>query len=313
MKVIFCGTPEIAVYSLNALLEARFDVVAVITSPDKPAGRGQNIAISEVKRYALEKGLKIFQPEKLKNPEFLSEIAELKADIQVVVAFRMMPQLLWAMPKYGTINLHTSLLPDYRGAAPINHVIINGEKQTGVTVFKLNENIDEGDVYARQTVDILPNDTAGTLHDKLMVIGAKLLVDTVKKIEQGTVKPIKQDDMLSNRNGELHLAPKIFKEDCRINFNQPAQKVLNFIRGLSPYPAAFTQLPDGQILKIFNGNIDDRHPDTQTSQGSSPQQMAIANGKMLFQCQDNCLSATDVQLSGKKKMQIHDFLRGFRS
>ncbi|MDR2511449.1 MAG: methionyl-tRNA formyltransferase [Bacteroidales bacterium] len=309
MKIIFYGTPEIAVYSLKTLLEAGLNVVAVVTSPDKPAGRGQNITISNVKRYALEKNLKILQPEKLKNPEFLSEIAKLEADIQVVVAFRMMPQLLWAMPKYGTINLHTSLLPDYRGAAPINHVIINGEKQTGVTVFKLNENIDEGDVYACQTVDILPNDTAGTLHDKLMAIGANLLVNTLKKIEQGSIETIKQDDMLVHRSGELHRAPKIFKEDCCINFNQPAQKVLNFIKGLSPYPSAFTQLPDGQILKIFDANIDDSHfHKAQTLQG----QMTIANGKMFFQCQDNSLSVTDVQLSGKKRMKINDFLRGFR-
>ncbi len=248
------GTPDFAVYPLKKLVEAGIQVVGVVTNPDKPAGRGQNIQESAVKKYALEAGLKILQPEKFRNEEFLKELAALKADLQLVVAFKMLPEVVWDMPPLGTVNLHASLLPDYRGAAPINWVIINGEKHSGVTTFLLKHEIDSGNVIFQEKVDIPEDMTAGELHDELMVKGADLLLRTVRAIENGEYPLVDQSNLLQGREA-IH-APKIFKEDMRIDWNRPLDVIYNHIRGLSPYPAAWTEIRNCSTgiviaLKIF--------------------------------------------------------------
>lgn len=303
MKILFMGTPEFAVASLKALLEAGFDIVGVVTAPDKPAGRGQKIHESAVKKYALEKGLKILQPFKLKDPAFLEELSSLKADLQIVVAFRMLPELVWNMPSKGTINLHASLLPQYRGAAPINWAIINGEKQSGVSTFFLKQEIDTGDILFSEQVKIEDNNTAGDLHDKLMEIGAGLLVKTAKAIEAGKYKEIGQASM-----GEINLrsAPKIFREDCKIDWKQPVKKVFDLIRGLSPYPAAFCILQD-KTLKIFKAEI------IESALMKQPGTFQTDNKTFLkFACKDGFVSVLDVQMEGKRRMNIEEFLRGIR-
>ncbi len=295
------GTPDFAVASLDALVRANFDVVAVVTAADKPAGRGQKLSESAVKKYAVEKNIPVLQPEKLKNPEFLAQLKSFNADLQVVVAFRMLPEVVWAMPSKGTINLHGSLLPQYRGAAPINHAIINGEKESGVTTFFLTHEIDTGDIIQSASVAIESTDTAGDLHDKLMNVGASLLVKTVTAIAEGNYQeqPQPQSDVLKH-------APKIFKEDCKVDWNKPSLEVFNFIRGLSPYPTAFTLLND-KTLKIFKVDIEEKEP-------------AIAAGGFLtdgktflkFATKDGFIKLQDIQYEGKKRMQIEDFLRGMR-
>ena len=303
MKIIFMGTPDFAVASLKALLDAEFDIVGVITAPDKPAGRGQKINESAVKKYALDKGLKILQPLKLKDPAFLEELRELKADIQVVVAFRMLPELVWTMPPPGTINLHASHLPQYRGAAPINWAIINGEKESGVSTFFLKQEIDTGDILFSERVKIENADTAGDLHDKLMNIGAGLLVKTVKAIEAGKYKEIAQE---ATGETDLRTAPKLFREDCRIDWNQPVKKVYNLIRGLSPYPAAFCLLQD-KTLKIFKAEA------TVTAHAEKSGTFLTDNKTYLqFACQGGLISVLELQLEGKKKMKVDEFLRGVR-
>ena len=247
MRIVFMGTPDFAVASLAALIEAGFDVVGVITAPDKPAGRGQKINESAVKKFAIAHQIKVLQPEKLKNEDFLNELAALKADIQIVVAFRMLPEVVWNMPPKGTINLHASLLPQYRGAAPINWAIINGEKESGVSTFFLKQEIDTGDILFAEKVAIDESMTAGDLHDKLMDIGAKLLVKTVNAVSENQYKEISQDHLDAT---SLKHAPKIFKETCAINWDQSNEQVFNLIRGLSPYPTAFTQFMD-KGLKIY--------------------------------------------------------------
>jgi methionyl-tRNA formyltransferase len=251
------GTPEFAVTSLEELLESGCDVVGVVTAPDKPAGRGQVITEPEVKKFAAARGIKVLQPEKLKDAEFLAQLKALNADLQVVVAFRMLPEVVWNMPPKGTINLHASLLPQYRGAAPINWAVINGETETGVTTFFLKHEIDTGDILFTEKVSVPENFTAGDLHDKLMHKGAGLLVKTVKAIESGRYK--EQPQVHLAENAELKHAPKIFKEDCRVNWDKPMANVYNHIRGLSPYPTAFTTL-NGKTLKIFNGVKDFTEP-----------------------------------------------------
>jgi len=303
MRIVFMGTPEFAVASLDALVKAGFDVVGVITAPDKPAGRGQKLSESAVKQYAVANGLQVLQPEKLKNPEFLAELKALNADLQVVVAFRMLPEVVFSMPPKGTINLHASLLPNYRGAAPINWAIINGEAQSGVTTFFLKQDIDTGDVLFSESVTIKPDDTAGDLHDKLMAVGAELLVKTVKAIESGDYKEQPQDAMTAD--GELKHAPKIFKEDCLVDFNQPAEQVYNRIRGLSPYPTAHTLL-NGKLLKIFKVELLPGEP------GISAGGFLTDNKTYLkFACTDGLISVTDIQLEGKKRMGVEEFLRGY--
>lgn len=301
MKIVFMGTPDFAVASLDALVKADFDIVAVVTAPDKPAGRGQKLNESAVKKYALANGIPILQPEKLKNEEFLAELRSYAADLQVVVAFRMLPELVWKMPAKGTINLHGSLLPQYRGAAPINHAIINGERETGVTTFFLKQEIDTGDIILSDHIPINDDDTAGDVHDKLMVLGANLVVKTLKAIEQNEIieQPQPQGDILKH-------APKIFKEDCKIDWNNSSQVVYNLIRGLSPYPTAFTFLND-KTLKIFKVEIENKTP-------------AIVAGGFLtdgktflkFATQDGFITLLDIQYEGKKRMLIADFLRGMR-
>ena len=301
MKIVFMGTPDFAVASLDALVQANFDVVAVVTAPDKPAGRGQKLNESAVKKYAVEKGIPVLQPEKLKNPEFIEELSAYQADLQVVVAFRMLPEMVWNMPPKGTINLHGSLLPQYRGAAPINHAIINGEKESGVTTFFLKHEIDTGDTILSESTPIGDDETAGELHDKLMAIGANLIVKTLKAIEANEVQeqPQLQSETLKH-------APKIFKDDCKIDWNNTSQTVHNLIRGLSPYPTAFTFLND-KTLKIFKAEIEDK-------------ESAIVAGGFLtdgktylkFATKDGFIKLLDIQYEGKKRMLIEDFLRGMR-
>lgn len=304
MRIVFMGTPEFAVASLDALLTSGFNVVGVVTAPDKPAGRGQKISESAVKKYATDHGLKILQPVKLKDPQFISELRELEADLQVVVAFRMLPEVVWSMPAKGTINLHASLLPQYRGAAPINWAIINGEAETGVTTFFLKHEIDTGDILLSESVTIENTDTAGDLHDKLMATGAGLLVKTVKALEQNTFQETPQE--IASEGQELKHAPKIFKDDCEINFNQEVQKVYNHIRGLSPYPAAFTKFKD-KTLKIYNADIEMKEP------GIVPGGFLTDEKTYLkFACLDGFIVATDVQLEGKKRLLAEEFLRGLR-
>lgn len=295
------GTPDFAVASLKALLDNGMNVVGVITAPDKPAGRGQKVSESSVKKYAEEKGLKILQPLKLKDPEFLSDLKSLNADLQVIVAFRMLPEVVWNMPPKGTVNLHGSLLPQYRGAAPINWAIINGETETGVSTFFLKQEIDTGDLLFSERVQIGQDDTAGTLHDKLMETGAGLLVRTVKAIEAGNYTEQPQAD-----SGNLKSAPKIFKEDCLINWDRPVEEVYNFIRGLSPYPTSFTHL-NGKILKIFSAEIDHSHP------SAKPGTFLTDNKTYLkFACADGLISVLEIQLEGKKRMKVDEVLRGIR-
>jgi len=304
MRIVFMGTPEFAVASLDALIEAGCNIVGVITAPDKPAGRGQKVSESAVKQYATSHGLKVLQPEKLKNEEFLSQLRALNADLQVVVAFRMLPEVVWNMPPKGTINLHASLLPQYRGAAPINWVLINGEKESGVTTFFLKHDIDTGDILFTEKVTLTGKETAGELHDRLMAKGAGLLVKTVKAIESGRYTEIPQTQLAEG--SELKHAPKIFKDDCRINWNQPAEKIYNLIRGVSPYPTAFTSLHD-KTLKVFRAEYDLTEP------GLSPGAFLTDNKTYLkFAAQDGLISLTDVQLEGKKRMGIEEFLRGVR-
>lgn len=304
MRIIFMGTPQFAVTSLDALIKAGCDIVAVVTAPDKPAGRGQKLNESAVKQYAVSNGLKVLQPEKLKNPEFLEELRSLQADLQVVVAFRMLPELVWNMPSKGTINLHASLLPQYRGAAPINWAIINGEKESGVTTFFLRHEIDTGDILFTEKVTLTGNETAGELHDRLMNKGAGLLVKTVKGVESGRYNEHPQSQLLAGV--ELKHAPKIFKEDCLIDWNQPAETIYNKIRGLSPVPTAYTTL-NGKVLKIFRAGYELTEP------GILPGGFLTDNKTHLkFAAADGFISLTEVQLEGKKQMGIAEFLRGVK-
>ena len=241
MKIVYFGTPEIASSQLEAIIAAGYEVAAVVTVPDKPAGRGKKIQSSDVKLTALKYDLPILQPVSLKSPEFIEELSSYNADLFVVVAFRMLPEVVWSMPPMGTFNLHASLLPQYRGAAPINHAIINGEKETGLTTFLLDKEIDTGEIIMQEKVVIEDDETAGTLHDKLMVLGNKVVVETIKRIEEGKVQSQSQDMIIERDNLQLKPAPKIFKEDCKIDWSKDAKSIYDFIRGLSPYPAAHTQ------------------------------------------------------------------------
>jgi methionyl-tRNA formyltransferase len=297
------GTPDFAVASLDALIKNGNNIVAVITAPDKPAGRGQKINESAVKKYAVEQNLKVLQPEKLKNPEFLAELKSLNADLQVVVAFRMLPEVVWNMPKKGTINLHASLLPQYRGAAPINWAIINGEKESGVTTFFLKHEIDTGDILFKEKVSITDEMSAGNLHDELMQVGAGLLVKTVNAIAENNYKEIPQQN---SETSDLKHAPKIFKEDCLINWQQNNEDTFNKIRGLSPYPTAYTTFLD-KTLKIYTVKKEDVKPEIGIGE-------FLSDGKtfLKFATTDGYISILDLQLEGKKRMLIEDFLRGVR-
>jgi len=306
IRIIYFGTPEFAASQLEAILAAGYEVAAVVTMPDKPAGRGRKIQYSEVKKAALEHNLPLLQPEKLKDPQFLETLASYKANLFIVVAFRMLPAVVWQMPEYGTFNLHASLLPQYRGAAPINFAIINGETETGLTTFFLNEEIDKGAVIMRERVVIRPDETAGELHDELMLLGNQVVVETIRKIEQGETHAIEQAQM---EQGELRPAPKISKEFCRIDWKQDIQSVYNHIRGLSPYPAAHTLLVSAsgeQIeMKVF---VTEKEI---CPTNLEPGVVVTDNKKFLkVALRDGFLHLVEVQQAGKKRMDIADFLRG---
>ncbi len=300
LSVVFMGTPEFAVPSLKVLVDHGYRIAGVVSTPDKHGGRGgKKLLESPVKRYALENDLPLLQPPNLKAPEFIEELKALEANLQVVVAFRMLPRIVWEMPRYGTFNLHGSLLPKYRGAAPINWAIINGENQTGVTSFFLQHEIDTGNIIFQETIPILSNDTAGTLHDRMMEVAARVVLKTVQAIEKGDPPVQAQEESKASK------APKIFSEDCRINFDQPIEKVRNFIRGLSPYPTAWTIL-DGKKLKLFEtvaypGKVD--HAPGVLISGD--------RDKMKIACKDGYLEVLDLQLQGRKRMKTKDFLNGY--
>ncbi len=328
LRIVFMGTPEFAVASLDALVKSGFNVVAVITAPDKPAGRGMKMNESAVKKYAVEHAIPVLQPEKLKNPEFIQTLKELKADLQIVVAFRMLPEVVWNMPPMGTINVHGSLLPHYRGAAPINWAVINGEKETGVTTFKLKHEIDTGDILLQDSFPIRENDTAGEVHDHMKEVGAKLLVRTVEGLIDGTIEEKPQSAVVSRQsavsnsdNSESHLritsdelrlkhAPKIFTETCKLDFNKTVEEVHNLIRGLSPFPGAFTML-DGKMLKIYRSK---KEVTDQAIQNGQTDGTYITDGKtfLKFRGSNGYIHLLEIQLEGKKKMLIEDFLRGYR-
>lgn len=303
------GTPDFAVESLRQLVEGGYNVVGVITMPDKPAGRGHKIQYSPVKQYALEKQLPLLQPERLKDEEFLEALRAWKADLQIVVAFRMLPEVVWNMPRLGTFNLHASLLPQYRGAAPINWAVINGDTETGITTFFLKHEIDTGEVIQQVAVPIADTDNVEVVYDKLMMLGGKLVVETVEAILNDTVKTIPQEEMAVV--GELRPAPKIFKDTCRINWNQPVKKVYDFIRGLSPYPAAWSELitAEGEtvVLKVF-----------ESEKVYEPHQLEVGtvltDGKKYLKVAvpDGFVSLLSLQLPGKKRLKTDELLRGYR-
>jgi len=300
LKIVFLGTPEFAVPSLQILLENRMNVVAVVTAPDKPQGRGQKIQFSPVKELALRNNIPVLQPTNLKSEDFQKTLNSFGADLQVVVAFRMLPQAIWAMPKLGTFNLHASLLPDYRGAAPINWAIINGEKETGVTTFFLKHEIDTGSIIFQEKEPILQNDTAGTLYERLMYRGASLVLKTVQGIAQGNVRSVPQSEPAVPKH-----APKIFKETCEINWDQPSERVRDFIRGLSPHPAAFTTI-HGKLFKIYSAEIIDEVEDDVPA----GHVLTDNNEYLHFKTADKLISVTEIQAEGKKKMSVTDFFRG---
>jgi methionyl-tRNA formyltransferase len=311
LRIIFMGTPGFAVESLKALVENGYNVVAVITAPDKPAGRGQKLSESAVKQYALQANIPVLQPEKLKNPEFLEQLKSIKADLQIVVAFRMLPEVVWSMPPMGTFNLHASLLPQYRGAAPLNWAIMNGETETGVTTFLLSHEIDTGRILFTEKTPIHQNDTVGDLHDRLMIIGSNLVLKTVDALAYGDVQPVSQEQLVSS-GAEIKHAPKLFRDDMRIDWLKSAVEVRNLIRGLSPYPAAWTtlvKLESGQSteVKIYYAEMSDRddgQPGTILTDGKNYIKAACNNG---------WIQIADLQLSGKKRMKTDEFLRGFQN
>ena len=310
LKIVYMGTPEFAVESLRCLVEGGYNVVGVITMPDKPAGRGHKIQFSPVKQYALEHDLPLLQPEKLKDERFIEALKDWQADLQIVVAFRMLPEAVWNMPKYGTFNLHASLLPQYRGAAPINWAVMNGDTETGITTFFLKHEIDTGEVIQQVKVPIADTDDVGTVHDKLMLLGGKLVTETVDAIINGTVKSIPQEEMAVV--GELRPAPKIFKDTCRIDWDNTVVKIYNHIRGLSPYPTAWTELhqPDSEAplpVKIFQTEkIEKSHtykPGSILTDGKTYLHVAATDG---------FINIKSLQLPGKKRLQTEELLRGFK-
>ena len=308
MRIVFMGTPAFAVASLKILVENKCNVVGVITSPDKPAGRGQQVQQSAVKEYALQHNLKTLQPTNLKDESFLQELKSLQPDLQIVVAFRMLPENVWSMPPLGTYNLHASLLPQYRGAAPINWAIINGEKETGITTFKLQHDIDTGNILMQQKVAITNDMNAGLLHDLLMEEGAKLILQTVKKIEQGDIILTEQTKLIANQ--EVKHAPKIFKETCRINWNNNLEDIYNLIRGLSPYPCAWTELNDKDgkriALKIYQVKPEKVIHDLSFGQTKTDNKTYLK-----FAVDGGFINVIELQVAGKKRLYIEDFLRGF--
>lgn len=310
LRIVYMGTPDFAVEPLSKLVEGGYNIVGVITMPDKPIGRHQNeLSASPVKKYAVEHGLRVLQPAKLKNPEFVEELRSLQADLQIVVAFRMLPEVVWNMPRYGTFNLHAALLPQYRGAAPINWAIINGDTETGITTFFLDHDIDTGSIIQRVPVPILDTDNVEDVHDKLMHLGSDLVVETVDNILAGTVTPIPQSELQTDE--PLRPAPKIFKETCRIDWTQGVKRTYDFVRGLSPYPAAWTELTyNGKtsVLKVYATS-------KEFCEVSEPIGTIVTDGKTYLKVAqaDGYQHLLTIQLAGKKRMQTADFLRGFHA
>ena len=307
MKIVFFGTPEFAVESLDKLVEAGCDIAAVVTMPDKIAGRGHKLIESDVKKYAVSKGLTVLQPEKLKSPDFIDTLRNINADLFIVIAFRMLPEIVWSMPRLGTFNLHASLLPKYRGAAPINWAVINGEAETGVTTFFLKHEIDTGDIIQQEKVSILPEENVGDIHDKLMHTGAEMVVKTVREIEKGNIQSIPQPE------GEFIPAPKIFKETCRINWDTQSEKIHNLVRGLSPYPAAWTTFIDSRNedtpvdLKVFETRLTDEE-----IPNGGPGDLVILKDRLLVSTGDKPLEIISLQPAGKKRINADAFLRGYQ-
>ncbi len=302
LRIVFMGTPEFAVASLDVLVKAGCNIVGVITAPDKEAGRGMQLQQSAVKKYAVENNLPVLQPEKLKNELFLAELKSLNADVQCVVAFRMLPEVVWNMPPMGTINVHGSLLPQYRGAAPINWAIINGEEYTGVTTFKLQKEIDTGDILLSDKIKIEEDDDAGTIHDKLKELGASLLLKTIEELAKGNVKEIPQAEIV----GDIKHAPKLFTETGNIDWHKNVDEVYNLIRGLSPYPCAYTKLNEKKI-KIFKTEKVKEFPTSEPGTYDTDEKTFIK-----FACKNGYIKVLNLQLEGKKRMDIADFLRGYR-
>ncbi|MCY0979012.1 methionyl-tRNA formyltransferase [Chryseobacterium wangxinyae] len=305
LKVVFFGTPEFAKTALAAIHQSNHEVVGVVTVADKASGRGQKINQSAVKMYAVENNLPVLQPEKLRNSEFLEDIKNLNADVFVVVAFRMMPKILFEMPNLGTFNLHASLLPDYRGAAPINYAVINGEEKTGATTFFINEKIDEGNILLQEEIEILPDENAGSLHDRLMEMGAKLIVKTLDGLSENSITEKPQPHVDHPKN-----AFKIFKEDTKIDFNRTSKEVHQFILGMSPYPAAFTTLKiaeEEKGLKIYGGKFEI------SDHGKTSGTLDISKNELKIYTQDGIYYPLELQLEGKKRMKVKDFLNGFRN
>lgn len=311
LRIVYMGTPEFAVESLRRLVEGGYHVVGVVTMPDKPMGRhGSVLQASPVKQYAESQGLRVLQPVRLKDESFVEELRSLRADLQIVVAFRMLPEVVWSMPPMGTFNLHASLLPQYRGAAPINWAVINGDTETGITTFFLRHEIDTGEIIQQVRVPIADTDNVGMVHDKLMTLGGQLVVETVDNILAGTVNPIPQERLMQG-NEPLRPAPKIFKDTCRMDWSKALKQAYDFVRGLSPYPAAWTELvqPDGHrlILKVYEAaKVPAEH--------ALPSGSVRTDGKSFFHVavEDGFLSLLTVQLAGKKRMGVADFLRGYR-
>ncbi|MDX2171970.1 MAG: methionyl-tRNA formyltransferase [Bacteroidota bacterium] len=310
MKIVFMGTPEFAVPCLHILLKNNYNIVGVITVPDKPAGRGQQINQSAIKKYALEHDLKLLQPEKLKDETFITELKSLNADLQIVVAFRMLPEIVWNMPKLGTYNLHASLLPKYRGASPINWAIINGDTESGVTTFKLKHEIDTGNILFQEKVQILNTTTAGELHDNLMEVGSKLVLKTVQQIEQ-SFQSNTALEFIPQQDVEASHAPKLFKETCKLNWNESVIFIYNLIRGLSPYPTAFAELDNKdnkiQLVKFYAATFEE-------TQHQQPNGLILSDNKthLKVYCKNGILTVCNLQLQGKKQMNVEEFLRGFK-
>lgn len=309
-RIVFMGTPEFAVASLKKLIEQNYNVVGVITAPDKPAGRGRKLKEPEVKMFATSHNLQVLQPEKLKSPAFNEQLRSMRPDIQIVVAFRMLPEMVWKLPPLGTINLHASLLPQYRGAAPINHAIMNGETKTGATTFFIRKEIDTGNILLQEEIEILPGDSAGDVHDKLMETGGNLILRTIEGIINKSVVPKKQEELIDPTE-ELKPAPKIYKGDCKINWDGSTETIYNKIRGLNPYPTAYTELTDHQgtstTMKIYWAK-----PETNPRHNQKPGTI-VSDGKKYIKIasNDGYLNLHEIQLSGKRKMKVDEFLRGF--
>lgn len=314
LRIVFMGTPEFAVESLKSLVEGGYNVVAVVTQPDKPVGRHQDtLQAPPVKQYALEQGLPVLQPVKMKDPEFVEQLRGFRADLQVVVAFRMLPEVVWAMPRFGTFNVHAALLPQYRGAAPINWAVINGETQTGVTTFFLDHDIDTGRIIMQEPFAIPDDADVEYVYNGLMHLGAGIALKTIDKLiaADGNIDSISQDELVAEQQ-ELHHAPKIFKETCRISFGKPAKKVYDFIRGLSPYPGAWTEIQKeggkAQVLKVFKTTKTGKA----LAEGIAVGSLRVEGKSLLVACADEWLQLDTIQISGKKRMEARDFLNGMR-